>query len=400
MQLSFISCSPKHQDSFITSIAVLHRSTRSCVSLRAQATRDSYSVFWTIFARRMAGNDVMAIRLSCALPALQAAERLLLSKLEQPSQLVGKATPPKCLSDWGELETLDASLHNLTCLSDALVNKTLNRYNDVLPYNHTRVRLNHAAASECDYINASHLTLPSSLESHGMPARNYIAAQGPLDHTRESFWQTVLEQRCTAIVMLTNCVERSIRKCAQYFPTQPGTKKRFGRFIVKTLELEEIAPKLYLRRLLLCNEKEREQKLPIDHYHYTAWPDHGVPSSPLPLLKACAHLQRSGAHAGPILVHCSAGIGRSGVFCVLDAVTRRLRQLDFQDVQAGEQAVSVLPLVRAFRQQRMGMVQTREQYVFCHTALLHFVRQLDAEQHQVNKGGEGLSGQKRGSTEV
>lgn len=285
-----------------------------------------------------------------------------------------------------------------------------------------------ASGPPVDYINASAVVA----SSQGDIPWAYIACQGPLKHTRDAFWQMAVEQRCSAVVMLTNTVERGVAKCAAYFAPAPRTAKAFGRFTVCTLAAEQPLPDLERRTLAVkdCQGQlgsgapplKRPLEQPgssggdtdaaevaeaaaaaavvaqrarhtttLNHYHYTAWPDHGVPPSAEPLLALCQDLRDAGAHAAPVLVHCSAGIGRSGVFCVLDVITRRLLHLLHAPAAdgagreaaaaAGAAAVDVGALVADLRRQRLGMVQTREQYVFCHTALLHFLRQLAAERH-------------------
>ncbi|KAI7840631.1 hypothetical protein COHA_005653 [Chlorella ohadii] len=291
-----------------------------------------------------------------------------------------------------------------------------------------------------DYVNASPLYScdDGSGGCFGDERWAYIASQGPLKHTRDAFWRMAAEQGCGAVVMLTNtiergmtkcapyfavapytylrcgtplsisfrpahphpAVERGMTKCAPYFAEAPRTAKSLGRFTVQTAEVEELLPDLHRRTLVLKDtqqpavqplapqqgqqgqQAQQAGRMRLTHYHYSAWPDHGVPSSPQPLLRLCEELRAAGHHAGPVLVHCSAGIGRSGVFCVLDIVTRRLLGLlGAHDAAAGAAAVDLAALVAHLRRQRLGMVQTRDQYLFCHTALLAFVRQL-AQQPQ------------------
>eukprot|EP00887_Chlorella_sp_A99_P001068 scaffold14.g1068.t1 len=303
-------------------------------------------------------------------------------------------------------------------------------YSDVLPYNSNRVRLWDVRGGS-DYINASPLTsaaapaaaaaapaAPDPCASGGAGGAgggvagsaaagaaaaaeaaavewSYIATQGPLRHTRDAFWQLVAEQGVRCVVMLTNTTDANLHKCAQYFAAAPGTKKTFGRFTVKTLGLEARRPELFVRQLAVVDNGGGDgapaPAAAVTHYHYTAWPDHGVPVSADLLLDLCEDLLGAGAHAAPILVHCSAGIGRTGVFCVLDIVSRQLRRLAPMGSPAAAAAAAVAarvaPLVARLRAQRAGMVQTPEQYVFCHAALLEFVRRLAAR--RLEDAGQG-----------
>ncbi|KAL4419642.1 hypothetical protein ABPG77_008583 [Micractinium sp. CCAP 211/92] len=416
-------------------------------------------------AWREAGPPPLSAAAAAAFPALRAAEAALEAKLADNAAA--------CVADYVRLHVLNERLGARRSFRAAEACRGLNRYCDVLPYDDNRVRLGQpafagfssggvggagcggappggqpspvadsngppaaaaAAAVANDYVNAS----PLQPSTDGDVPWAYIASQGPLKHTRDTFWQMAVEQRCSAIVMLTNTVERGMQKCAAYFAAPPRTAKAFGRYTVSTLSVEQLLPHLERRSLAVkdthgqCSSplkrpldgapphQQQQQSsagqgsgggsgggggpgpqprtMTVQHYHYTAWPDHGVPSSAEPLLRLCAELHASGAHASPILVHCSAGIGRSGVFCVLDIATRRLLHLlegegagSSDAAAAGAEAVDVATLVADLRRQRLGMVQTRDQYVFCHTALLHFVRHLAAERlASPRQGGQPL----------
>ncbi|KAI3426853.1 hypothetical protein D9Q98_006799 [Chlorella vulgaris] len=357
---------------------------------------------------------------AAAHPALAAAEAALMAKL------AGGASG--CNAEYAALLRLNDRLGLQGRFVAAATHPELNRYCDVLPFDSNRVRLGQqpgsqpavthgssgvpagplasragsgsagatagaaagTAAAASDYINASPLQRRSEEDIEW----RYIAAQGPLRDTREAFWQMVVEGGASAVVMLTNLVERGVHKCSRYFPEAPRTSKYLGRYLVSTRSLEQLSPVLIRRSVsvkdagpLLAARRHAQQaqqaqpaaapSFTVQHFHYSAWPDHGVPTSPEPLLALCAELRRRGAHASPIVVHCSAGIGRSGVFCVLDVITRRLLGLQgCQDAARGAAAVDVAALVADLRHQRLGMVQTREQYQFCHMALLHFIRRL------------------------
>jgi protein tyrosine phosphatase len=207
----------------------------------------------------------------------------------------------------------------------------------------------------------------------------YVVAQGPLAHTAVSFWQMVVELGLHAVVMLTDFMEGKRTKCDPYFSPNAGSSVTFGPYEINTISVEDIAPGIVLRRLVIADGLQGTgAKYEVNHFQMMDWPDHGVPASPASLLLLTALVR--GGHkdnkardaekaAAPPIVHCSAGIGRSGVFCAIDAVVRRLI-VSAGDVAASKDAVNVGEIVALMRAQRGGMVQTPDQYRFCHTALL------------------------------
>lgn len=280
-----------------------------------------------------------------------------------------------------QLEAQQAGLRDTFPCSFGEDMKHLNRYADVLPYDHCRITLAEPAQSSArhapsTYINASML---AQHPDGGAPSRwRYIASQGPLASTRAGFWQMVVEQAAPAIVMLTSLTEGRRKKCEPYFPLSAYGSVRFGDVQVQNLGQEEGALGIIRRKLVVHGVPGcPERGWPVEHFQLAAWPDHGLPSSPEPLLALSAALRTSPATAGvspaPIVVHCSAGIGRSGVFCAVDAAARELAAAG-DEVAAALQAVDVGRIVSAMRHQRAGMVQTKDQFIFCHVALLELVR--------------------------
>uniref|UniRef100_A0A3B3BJR2 Tyrosine-protein phosphatase non-receptor type n=1 Tax=Oryzias melastigma TaxID=30732 RepID=A0A3B3BJR2_ORYME len=190
-------------------------------------------------------------------------------------------------------------------------NKNLNRYRDVSPYDHSRVKLKD---SENDYINASLVTEEEA-------QRSYILSQGPLCYTCGHFWLMIWEQRSKAVIMLNRVIEKGSEKCAQYWPTKEESQMSFADtgFDVKLLS-EEDQSYFTVRVLELHNTKTMERR-EIYHFHYTTWPDFGVPESPASFLNFLFKVRESGSLStehGPPVVHCSAGIGRSGTFALVD----------------------------------------------------------------------------------
>ncbi|XP_040834173.1 receptor-type tyrosine-protein phosphatase H [Ochotona curzoniae] len=239
-------------------------------------------------------------------------------------------------------------------------NVTKNRYRNVLPYDSSRVPLKpFLGGPGSDYINASFLP--------GLwGPKEFIAAQGPLPHTVGDFWRLVWEQQSQTLVMLTNCVESGQVKCEHYWPldAQPCTH---GQLRV-TLVAEEVTENWAVRDLQLLHLDE-QKTLSTRQFHYLAWPDHGVPHSPDPLLAFWKILRQwldQTAEGGPPIVHCSAGVGRTGTLIALDVL---LRQLAYEGV------LGPFNFVRKMRESRPLMVQTEAQYVFLHQCILRFLQQ-------------------------
>uniref|UniRef100_A0A131YY91 protein-tyrosine-phosphatase n=1 Tax=Rhipicephalus appendiculatus TaxID=34631 RepID=A0A131YY91_RHIAP len=228
-----------------------------------------------------------------------------------------------------------------------------NRYRSILPNEHSRVRLRHGVEEE--YINANYLS------GYGGKPRAYIATQGPLAHTVADFWAMVWQERAPAIVMITNLVEDAKVKCEKYLPEGRGVYGPFTVEVVQTSARDGYT----LRELIL--QKSGEQRR-VQHLWYTAWPDHRAPASPTQLLSLALEVEQLQARSpGPIVVHCSAGIGRTGCFVASSIGIRQLRE---------ENSVDVLAIVCALRRDRGGMVQTAEQYEFVHRTLCLFEREL------------------------
>nr|XP_047912739.1 receptor-type tyrosine-protein phosphatase mu-like [Anser cygnoides] len=230
-------------------------------------------------------------------------------------------------------------------------NQGKNRYKCIIPYDHCRVVLQPSADTGNDYINASYV------DSYRSP-RFFIAAQGPLPGTVVDFWQMVWQEKTSVIVMLTGLVEQNKTKCEQYWPEQ---EQVYGDFTV-TLNNTRTTTGLVTR--IFCLQKAG-CPLPrvVEQFHYQQWPDHGVPRNPAQLLYLVEKVnnRESEAPAGPVLVHCSAGIGRTGTFIAMDFLLKMAK---------AEGKVDVFHCVQKLREQRVSMVQTKEQYAFLYEVLL------------------------------
>ncbi|XP_037620591.1 protein tyrosine phosphatase receptor type Db isoform X21 [Sebastes umbrosus] len=262
-----------------------------------------------------------------------------------------------------EYESVDPGQQFTWENSNLEVNKPKNRYANVIAYDHSRVILSSIeGVPGSDYINANYID--------GYRRQNaYIATQGSLPETFGEFWRMVWEQHTANIIMMTKLEEKSRMpsyffskvKCDQYWPTR-GTET-YGLIQVTLLDTVELAT--YSVRTFALYKSGSNEKREVRHFQFTAWPDHGVPEHPTPFL---AFLRRVKAcnppDAGPMVVHCSAGVGRTGCFIVIDAMAERIKH---------EKALDIYGHVTLMRSQRNYMVQTEDQYIFIHDALLEAV---------------------------
>uniref|UniRef100_A0A3P9HU73 protein-tyrosine-phosphatase n=1 Tax=Oryzias latipes TaxID=8090 RepID=A0A3P9HU73_ORYLA len=234
-------------------------------------------------------------------------------------------------------------------------NKVKNRFTNVLPYDWCRVKLSTSGPSETlDYINASYM--PGYTTN-----REYIATQGPLPGTVKDFWRMIWEQQVKRIAMVTNCVEGGRTKCERYWP-ENGNPGIYGEISV-TVTSEKRDTSWTLRDFTVKHMKTSEERT-VKHFHFTAWPDHGVPENTDVLIQFRGlmrqHIDSESSNA-PTVVHCSAGVGRTGTLIALDVLLQQLGK---------EQAVDIKYFVRKMRLNRPYMVQTESQYVFLHQCIM------------------------------
>ncbi|XP_063646435.1 tyrosine-protein phosphatase non-receptor type 4 isoform X6 [Pan troglodytes] len=231
-------------------------------------------------------------------------------------------------------------------------NISKNRYRDISPYDATRVILK----GNEDYINANYINMeiPSS-----SIINQYIACQGPLPHTCTDFWQMTWEQGSSMVVMLTTQVERGRVKCHQYWPEPTGSSS-YGCYQV-TCHSEEGNTAYIFRKMTLFNQEKNESR-PLTQIQYIAWPDHGVPDDSSDFLDFVCHVRNKRAgKEEPVVVHCSAGIGRTGVLITMETAMCLIEC---------NQPVYPLDIVRTMRDQRAMMIQTPSQYRFVCEAIL------------------------------
>lgn len=235
-------------------------------------------------------------------------------------------------------------------------NMDKNRYKDVLPYDATRVVLQ----GQEDYINASHVTVAPPVS--GVCLR-YVAAQGPLPQTCTHFWQSVWEQQTHTIIMLTTLTERGRTKCHQYWPHPPEVKD-YGPMRVKC-HSEECNLAYVTRHFTLTHTQLGEERA-VTHLQYVAWPDHGVPDDPSDFLLFIGSVRERRRGDEPLMVHCSAGIGRTGVLITMETALTLLDE---------GRPVFPLDIVRTVRDQRAMMVQTTCQFQFVCEAILRVYKE-------------------------
>uniref|UniRef100_A0A8C6FE32 Receptor-type tyrosine-protein phosphatase beta n=1 Tax=Monodon monoceros TaxID=40151 RepID=A0A8C6FE32_MONMO len=249
-------------------------------------------------------------------------------------------------------------------------NRGKNRYNNILPYDASRVKLSNVDDDPCsDYINASYIPGNNF-------RREYIATQGPLPGTKDDFWKMAWEQNVHNIVMVTQCVEKGRVKCDHYWPADQDSLY-YGDLILQMLS-ESVLPEWTIREFRICSEEQLDAHRLIRHFHYTVWPDHGVPETTQSLIQFVRtvrdYINRTPG-AGPTAVHCSAGVGRTGTFIALDRI---LQQLDSKD------SVDIYGAVHDLRLHRVHMVQTECQYVYLHQCVRDVLRARKLRSEQEN----------------
>uniref|UniRef100_A0A674DFH4 protein-tyrosine-phosphatase n=1 Tax=Salmo trutta TaxID=8032 RepID=A0A674DFH4_SALTR len=225
-------------------------------------------------------------------------------------------------------------------------NRNKNRYGNIIAYDHTRVRLQLLDGDpHSDYMNANYIDYLTPL----LP--------GPMQETVRDFWRMIWQENSGSIVMVTNLVEVGRVKCVRYWPDETDV---YGDIKVTLIETEPLAE--YVIRTFTVQKKGHHEIREIRQFHFTSWPDHGVPCYATGLLGFVRQVKfLNPPDAGPIVAHCSAGAGRTGCFIAVDIML---------DMAENEGVVDIFNCIRELRSQRVNMVQTEEQYVFVHDAIL------------------------------
>ncbi|XP_061628622.1 tyrosine-protein phosphatase non-receptor type 5-like isoform X1 [Phyllopteryx taeniolatus] len=234
-----------------------------------------------------------------------------------------------------------------------------NRYKTILPNTHSRVILKSQDEDDflTTYINGNYL------KGYGGEERAYIATQGPTVNTVGDFWRMVWQERTPIVVMITNLEEKN-EKCAEYWPEDTVTHEGIEITVVTVTQEDDYSLRVFT---LKCGDSERS----LRQYWYTSWPDQKTPDKAPPLLELVQEVERAREEApptsGPIIVHCSAGIGRTGCFIATSVLCKQLRM---------EGVVDILGTTCQLRLDRGGMIQTCEQYQFVHHVLSLYEKQL------------------------
>lgn len=297
----------------------------------------------------------------------------------------------KRMQDLMEAHAKDPNSDHPFSIGAAVEQGQKNRYRNIWPFDHTRVKVGDGRDDEsvCDYVNASFIS-PSLT-----PNKRYIATQGPLPCTYSDFWQLVWEQNSRVVVMLTKEKEAGMIKCHRYWDngvygemtlelmdyntelgdlsptpnsaigpmTDTSVSNMTGFNFADTSKSSSSGPSLVMRTFKLSHG---EQSRTISHLHFVGWPDFGVPDSAkylLDLINLANQAQASEPGAGPLVVHCSAGVGRTGAYIAVDSVLEALKTNDGSTDLIAE-------TVSELRQQRMSMVQSLRQFVFCYECVI------------------------------
>nr|XP_055025314.1 tyrosine-protein phosphatase non-receptor type 20 isoform X4 [Misgurnus anguillicaudatus]XP_055025315.1 tyrosine-protein phosphatase non-receptor type 20 isoform X4 [Misgurnus anguillicaudatus] len=234
-------------------------------------------------------------------------------------------------------------------------NREKNRYRDILPYDKTRVPV----GENKDYINASYIRMKVGTEEF-----LYISCQGPLPATQDNFWQMVWENKSDVIAMMTQEVERGRVKCHKYWPEKLSVPKETDRYQL-ILDNHQMLGYFHIKIIKMV-EKETGDVHFVKHLKFTTWPDHGTPHSSEQLVRFIRYM-RAIHSKGPITVHCSAGIGRAGVLICTDVILSLIEK---------DLSINVSDIVKEMRLQRHGMIQTKEQYLFCYKVWLEVLQSI------------------------
>uniref|UniRef100_A0AAQ4PAG4 protein-tyrosine-phosphatase n=1 Tax=Gasterosteus aculeatus aculeatus TaxID=481459 RepID=A0AAQ4PAG4_GASAC len=270
------------------------------------------------------------------------------------ADLLQHITQMKCAEGYGFKEEYESFFEGQSAPWDSAKkdeNRMKNRYGNIIAYDHSRVRLQTLEGEQSsDYINANYV------DGYHRP-NHYIATQGPMQETVFDFWRMVWQENTAAIVMVTNLVEVGRVKCCKYWPDDTEIYRDIKVTLIETELLSE-----YVIRTFAVEKRGAHEIREIRQFHFTGWPDHGVPYHATGLLGFIRRVKsKTLTNAGPMVVHCSAGAGRTGCFIVIDIML---------DMAEREGVVDIYNCVRELRSRRVNMVQTEEQYVFIHDAIL------------------------------
>ncbi|XP_056220029.1 protein tyrosine phosphatase receptor type Ma isoform X5 [Seriola aureovittata] len=305
-------------------------------------TSETSSLVQSHYKQREAEREALPYQTGQLHPAIRVAD------------LLQHITQMKCAEGYGFKEEYESFFEGQSAPWDSAKkdeNRMKNRYGNIIAYDHSRVRLQpQDGESGSDYINANYV------DGYHRP-NHYIATQGPMQETVYDFWRMVWQENTAAIVMVTNLVEVGRVKCCKYWPDDTEI---YGDMKVTLIETQLLSE--YVIRTFAVEKRGVAEIREIRQFHFTGWPDHGVPLHATGLLGFIRRVKaKTPPTAGPTVVHCSAGAGRTGCFIVIDIML---------DMAEREGVVDIYNCVRELRARRVNMVQTEEQYVFIHDAIL------------------------------
>jgi protein tyrosine phosphatase len=271
------------------------------------------------------------------------------------------------------------------CSAIKTENDLKNRYPDVLALEESRVKLITDDEDKQDYINANFI------RNYLGDKIGYISTQGPLNSTIQDFWRMIWQEKVTVLVMLTKEFENGVNKSARYWPSNRSIM--FGNFQITVLSTEKdpiTGDDLLIRKLIVKNSKELDEpEREVIHFQYTGWPDHGLPpqSRSHHFLHLLSLVDNAIAEKGGLIcIHCSAGIGRSGTFCTIHMNVHILR--DYLEKYKILPPISVVNTVLDLRKQRHGMVQTKEQFLFCYQIIVEEYNRLKEIEKKLRNSNE------------
>ncbi|XP_071943131.1 uncharacterized protein [Antedon mediterranea] len=252
----------------------------------------------------------------------------------------------------------DVCINEATDIGRLDCNVSKNRYRNILPFDRSSVRLSHNGQTGSEYINANYLDGYKT-------TKEYIVTQGPLPDSKEDFWRMIWEEEVPTIVMVTQCVEKGRVKCDHYWPFDTDPEE-YGDIIVTMVNESEMTD--YIVRDFNIEHSQMSELRQVKQFQFTSWMDHGVPETPEPMVRFIANIRgQHPASEGPMVVHCSAGVGRSGTFVACDILLQHV-------TDQRNDVIDVFGVVYRMRTQRCYMVQTEAQYVFIHRAILEVLK--------------------------
>ncbi|XP_064626706.1 receptor-type tyrosine-protein phosphatase alpha-like isoform X2 [Lineus longissimus] len=254
-----------------------------------------------------------------------------------------------------EFKTFPEKLTDAHTVAESKINMKKNRFRNIVPYDHTRVVLDPIdSVPSSDYINASYV------ESYEKQLK-FIAAQGPLANTINDFWRLIWQEKCATIAMVSNYVEMGKLKCVRYLPSESQPVEVNGEITVTLINMNRL-PNFTMTTL---EAKKGDEKRNIHHFHFTTWPDHGAPKFASSMVEFWRRVSSTASQQSDtaVLVHCSAGIGRTGTFLAIDYLFRQ---------GEAEDKVNAHECILEMRKFRTNMVQTPDQYIFIHEALVQY----------------------------